>query len=230
MYLFPMLFHPSMLILLPALILAMYAQMKVKSTYRKFSGIQSTRRISGGKVAEALLGENGCTDVKIEVTPGNLSDHYDPRKKVLRLSEGVFRSTSIAAIGVAAHEVGHAVQHRMNYFPLNIRHAIFPVANIGSSLAMPLFLIGFLFQAQQLMTIGILFFTGAVLFQIVTLPVEFNASSRALKQLDSRNYLVGDEVRGARAVLNAAALTYVAATAVALAQLLRLILLRGSRD
>jgi hypothetical protein len=130
MYFFPMLFHPSILLLIPALILAMYAQMKVRNTYKKYSAVPTAKGITGGKAAEKLLGANGCGDVRIEVTPGNLSDHYDPRKKILRLSEGVYRSSSIAAVGVAAHEVGHAVQHKLNYLPLNIRHAIFPVANL----------------------------------------------------------------------------------------------------
>ncbi len=169
----------------------------------------------------------------IEKVPGDLTDHYDPRKKVLRLSQGVHDSTSIAALGIAAHETGHAIQHRNHYQPMAVRSFIYPVASLGSTLAFPLFFAGFIFSrggANILMDIGILLFTGAVAFSVVTLPVEFNASRRALALLEERRFLTPDEMVGARKVLSAAALTYVASTAMAAVQLLRMFLLRSSRD
>lgn len=219
-------------ILIPPLLFALYAQQKVKRTYRMFSKKLASSRISGAEVARQLLSSSGISDVTVEKTPGNLTDHYDPRKRVLRLSEGVYSSSSLAALGIAAHETGHAIQHHREYFPLQLRNAIYPVASLGSSLAFPLFFIGFIFSRQGpsiLMDIGILLFAGAVVFSVLTLPVEFNASRRALALLGEGRYLKKDELYGARKVLLAAALTYVAATAMAAIQLLRLILLRGSR-
>ncbi|MBE0460769.1 MAG: zinc metallopeptidase [Candidatus Aminicenantes bacterium] len=219
-------------ILIPPLLFALYAQQKVKSTYRMFSKKLASSRISGAEVARQILSSSGISDVTVEKTPGNLTDHYDPRKKVLRLSEGVYSSSSLAALGIAAHETGHAIQHHREYFPLQLRNAIYPVASLGSSLAFPLFFVGFIFSRQGpsiLMDIGILLFAGAVVFSVLTLPVEFNASRRALALLGEGRYLKKDELYGARKVLLAAALTYVAATAMAAIQLLRLILLRGSR-
>jgi len=197
-----------------------------------FSKKLASSRISGAEVARQLLSSSGISDVTVEKTPGNLTDHYDPRKRVLRLSEGVYSSSSLAALGIAAHETGHAIQHHREYFPLQLRNAIYPVASLGSSLAFPLFFVGFIFSRQGpsiLMDIGILLFAGAVVFSVLTLPVEFNASRRALALLGEGRYLKKDELYGARKVLLAAALTYVAATAMAAIQLLRLILLRGSR-
>ena len=220
-------------LLIPPLLLALYAQQKVRGTYRKFSAKHAASRISGAEVARQILGIKGAGEVKIEKTPGQLTDHYDPRKRVLRLSAGVFESSSISALGISAHEAGHALQHHSGYAPLHLRNAIYPVASIGSSLAFPLFFIGFLFSQKGpsiLMDIGILLFAGAVVFSILTLPVEFDASRRALALLREGNYLREDELQGAKRVLSAAALTYVAATAMAAMQLLRMFLLRQSRD
>lgn len=215
---------------LPALILAIYAQFKVSSTFNRFQRVRNERGYSANVVARALLDDAGLQDVPIEHVRGNLTDHYDPKTKVLRLSDSVYNSSSIAALGVAAHEVGHAIQHADEYAPLSVRNMIFPIANIGSSLAFPLFFIGLLFNFGILMNLGILFFGLAFLFQLVTLPVEFNASSRALALLSGGGYLSDTEVRGSKKVLNAAALTYVASAVMALAQLLRLLLLARSRD
>ncbi|HNQ81156.1 MAG: zinc metallopeptidase [Acidobacteriota bacterium] len=221
------------LLILPALILALIAQGMVKSTYAKYSRIGAASRITGAQVARLLLGQGGAGDVTIEQTPGQLTDHYDPRKKVLRLSEGVFGSSSLAALGIAAHETGHALQHRERYAPLMTRNLIYPVANIGSTLAFPLFFIGLLTAGSGtsiLMDIGIWLFVGAVAFTVVTLPVEFNASRRALALLKNQGYLGPQELVGAKKVLQAAAMTYVASTAMAVMQLFRLLIIRGSRD
>ncbi len=227
----PFLFYdPTILLLIPALAIAFWAQVRVKATFKKYNRVPANSGLTGKEVASRLLSESGLPDVQVEEIEGKLSDHYDPRKKVLRLSASTGRSRSVAAIGVAAHEVGHAVQHRQSYTAFQIRQSIFPVARFGSSLAFPLFFIGFLFTAPRLMDVGILLFSAAVVFQVATLPVEFNASSRALTLLRSRGILINDEVNQAEKVLQAAALTYVAATAVAALQLLRLILLRGARD
>lgn len=223
-------FDSTMLLLIPAAVLAIWAQWKVKSTYRKFSAIRTRAGRSGRAVASQILAGNRLGDVPVEAVPGALSDHYDPRTRVVRLSEHNYNSDSIAAVSVAAHEVGHAMQHGNDYGPLNIRHSLFPVANIGSSLAFPLFLGGLIFAWQPLMDIGIALFTIAVLFSVVTLPVEFNASRRAVAQLEQGGFLTADELDGARKMLTAAALTYVAATAMALTQLLRLLILRGRND
>lgn len=217
----------TFLLLIPALILAMWAQMRVQSTFNKFSRVRARAYRTGATVARELLDEAGLRDVAVERIGGQLTDHYDPRQRVVRLSSGVYDGVSIASLAVAAHETGHAIQHATNYVPLNVRSALFPVASFGSTAAFPLFFIGLLFGAPFLLDIGIWFFVAALAFQVVTLPVEFDASARAMRLLDAGGYLVGEEKRGARQVLTAAALTYVAAVAVSLMQLLRLLLLRG---
>ncbi len=221
---------PTFVLLIPALAFALYAQHKVRSTYQRFLRVPSSSGKTGRDVASAILSRNNLGDVKIEMTEKTLSDHYDPRTKVLRLSPHVYKGSSVAALGIAAHEAGHAIQDGKRYAPLRIRHGLFPVANIGTALAFPLFLLGFLFQFRSLMDIGILFFAGAVLFQVVTLPVEFNASRRALNQLEGTGLVDQRDIEGSRKVLSAAALTYVAAAAVAAIHLIRLLILRGSRD
>jgi len=220
-------------LLIPPLVLALYAQARVKGAYRKYSQVYASSRISGAQAASQLLQTSGAGDVKIEALPGELTDHYDPRTRVLRLSKGVYESASIAALGIAAHEAGHAIQHQNRYQPLALRTLLYPVASLGSTLAFPLFFVGFLFSRRGpsvLMDVGILLFAAAVLFSVVTLPVEFNASKRALVLLEERRFLTSDEMTGARRVLKAAALTYVASTAMAAMQLVRMFVLRQSRD
>ncbi len=233
-YGYGMFFDPTILLIIPAMILALVAQARVSSTFKKYSHVSARRGFTGADVARQLLLSAGITDVTVERIGGNLTDHYDPKSKVLRLSDSVYASSSIAALGVAAHETGHAIQHRESYFPLTFRNAIFPVVNIGSKLSMPLIMLGLVFSFLSgsiiLLQIGIILFALVVLFQIVTLPVEFNASRRALKLLGEYNYLSEDELKPARKVLSAAALTYVAAAAVAIANLLRLLLIFGRRD
>ena len=218
---------PTMILLIPAIILAIWAQTRVSSTYKKYSRVQSAQGITGEKAAEYLLQRNGITDVSVEAVEGNLSDHYDPRSKTVRLSVDNYRGRSLSALAVAAHEVGHAIQDKSGYGPLKIRHAILPATNLGSWAAFPLFFIGLIFSTPMLMDIGIVLFAGVVIFHFVTLPVEYNASNRALAQLGDNGMLMQEEVRGAKKVLNAAALTYVAATAVALLHLIRMLILRG---
>ncbi len=210
--------------------ITLWAQMRVKTTFAKYHQVRSRRGITGAQVARDILSFNRVSDIEVEETPGMLTDHYDPKAKKLRLSSEIYRSSSVAALGVAAHEAGHALQHHLGYAPLSIRNGIFPVANLGSQLAFPLFIAGFFFRSGIMMDIGIWLFLGAVIFQVITLPVEFNASRRALTLLESGNYLSRDEIGGARKVLSAAALTYVAATAVALMHLIRLLILRNSSD
>ena len=222
-------FDSTIVLLIPALIFAFWAQAKMKNTFRKYSQVRSGRGITGGEVARLLLDSYKLDNIPVERVQGHLTDHYDPRGKKLRLSNPVYSSDSLAALGVAAHETGHAIQHKDRYFPMNIRQVIYPAASFGSMLAFPLFFIGFLAQLPYLMDIGILFFVGALFFQVVTLPVEFNASRRALAILDQRGYIAPQEKDGVRKVLQAAALTYVAATAMAAMQLLRLLILRGRR-
>jgi Zn-dependent membrane protease YugP len=221
---------PTLVLLIPALALALYAQHRVRSTYQRFLRVPSSSGKTGKDVARAILRRNNLSDIKIEMTEKTLSDHYDPRTKVLRLSPHVFKGSSVAALGIAAHEAGHAIQDGTGYAPLRIRHGLFPVANIGTVLAFPLFVLGFLFQFRSLMDIGIILFAGAVLFQVVTLPVEFNASKRALSQLEGTGLVDQRDLEGGRKVLNAAALTYVAAAAVTATHLIRLLILRGGRD
>ncbi len=215
--------------LIPALILAIYAQSRVRSTYKKYARIRPKSGATGRQVARFLLNSHGLGNVAIEEIPGTLTDHYDPRKKVLRLSSDISRGSSLSALGVAAHEAGHAVQDGRSYFPLYVRNSFVPVANFGTKLAFPLFFIGFLFRGPMLMSLGILLYCGAVAFSVLTLPVEFNASKRALAMLKGGGFLDEDELPHARQVLSAAALTYVAACAMAIMQLIRLILLRGRR-
>lgn len=220
------LFSPFFLI---PIILVGWAQMRVRSAFKKYSQVPSMARLSGAETARRILSEQGIYDVGVEETGGSLSDHYDPSSKVVRLSSDNFHGHHLAGLAVAAHEVGHAIQHANGYLPLNLRHAILPVANLGSSLGFPMVIGGMLFGFTGLIDIGILFFAGAVIFQLVTLPVEFNASSRAMAIL-SQGYLAGDEVSSAKKVLNAAAMTYVAAAATAVMQLVHLLLMRGSDD
>jgi Zn-dependent membrane protease YugP len=221
---------PTFVLLIPALILALYAQHRVNSTYRYYLGVPSSSGRTGLEVARAILSRNNLGDIAVEMGTGTLSDHYDPRKKILKLSEPVYKGTSVAALGIAAHEAGHAIQDGTSYAPLRVRHGLFPVANVGTMLAIPLFLLGFLFQFRSLMDVGILFFSVAVLFQVVTLPVELNASKRALGELEHAGIVDPRDLAGGKKVLNAAALTYVAAAAMAAVQLLRLLVLRSSRD
>ena len=225
------LFDPSSLLLIPALILAFWAQNKVKRSYRKFSQVRSASGLTGATVARRLLNSNGMNDVEVEPVAGELSDHYDPRTRKVRLSEGIYNSGSVAALGIAAHEVGHAVQHANGYAALRFRHALLMPANLGTTLAFPIFLIGFIFSSVNvLMDIGIYLFLGALAFQLITLPVEFNASRRALVALRGTGMMADAEVDQARQVLSAAAWTYVAAATMALSHLLRLLILRGARD
>ena len=227
---------PTMLLLIPAMIFAFYAQHKVHSTYQKFSEIPATTRRSGREIALTILRQNGINDVDVEEGHGFLSDHYDPIHKKVRLSPHNFREASVAGVAVAAHEVGHAIQHAKGYAPLQFRTALFPVANIGTTLAWPIILVGLLFMPNvtiagvSLLDVGILLFSFGVLFQIVTLPVEFDASKRALVQINQLGLIAPEEQRGAKKVLDAAALTYVAAAAAAALQLIRLLILRNNRN
>jgi uncharacterized protein len=249
-------FDPTFILLIPAMIFAFWAQWKVKSTYQRYSRVRAMNGLTGAAMAARIMSSNGIVPVlteasggraaevggraragvervRIEAIGGVLSDHYDPQQQVVRLSEDNYAGDSIASIAVAAHEVGHVLQHAQGYAPLTLRTGIAPVANFGSMLAMPLFFIGWFFGAGHLtwlMDLGILFFAGAVVFHLVTLPVEFDASRRALAQLTSSGSISPDEVAGARKVLDAAALTYVAAAAMSALQLLRLVLLRNRRD
>lgn len=225
-------FDPTFVLLIPAVILALWAQMRVKSTYHKYARVRSASGLTGAQVARRLLNMHGLNDVEVEAVAGELSDHYDPRSKTVRLSEVVYNKTSVAALGVAAHEVGHALQHSKGYAPLAIRNALLGPANFGSTLAFPIFLVGFFFStgAGWLMDLGIYLFLAVLAFQVVTLPVEFNASRNAMSDLRSAGILARDEATYASKVLNAAALTYVAAAAVSLMHLIRLLILRSARS
>ena len=221
-------------LVLPCVLLSLWASSSVNSTFNRYSKQFSRRGITGAQAAERVLRQNGVSGVRIERVAGNLSDHYDPRTNVIRLSDSVYSSTSTAAIGVACHEAGHAVQYAQDYAPIKLRAAIIPVTNIGSKLAMPLILLGLLFGtfgelSYSLVYLGIACFGLSLVFQLVTLPVEFNASRRAMAAIEGGELLTQEEARGARKTLTAAAMTYLAATAVSLAQLLRLILLFGGR-
>ncbi len=225
-------YDSTYLIVLPAIIFALVAQLMVKSTFNKYSKIKNQYGYTARDVARRILDDNGLHNVNIEYISGNLTDHYDPSANVIRLSDSVYNSTSVAAIGVAAHEVGHAIQHSQGYGPIKIRQAIIPITQIGSNLAVPLVLVGMIFAALKwLIPVGVFLYAGVVLFQAVTLPVEFNASGRALRTLDENNILQSDEVRMSKKVLTAAAMTYVAAMFSSLMSLLRLILIanRGKR-
>ena len=217
------------ILVLPAVFLALWAQARVKSTFRKYSEQTTHRGLTGADAARAVLRANGVDDVHIERVEGQLTDHYDPRTNVIRLSQSVYDSTSVAAVGVAAHEAGHAAQYAQGYGPMKVRTAIIPATQVGSFLAWPLLFIGMFFNYPSLITMGIVFFGMATLFQLVTLPVEYNASHRAIAALAEGQYLTESELPGAQRTLNAAALTYVAALAVSLAQMLRLLLLFGGR-
>ncbi len=219
-----------LLLVVPTLILSIYAQIKVKSTFSKYSKIANKRGLTGRDAAIMLMRANSIADVSIERTAGSLTDHYDPTAKVLRLSQPVFDATSIAAIGVAAHETGHAIQHAKAYGPLALRSYLVPLANIGSTIGPYVAMAGLFFGMPFLLNVGIVLFSAAVVFYLITLPVEFNASNRALAMLSEKAILSDDELIGARKVLSAAALTYVASALTAMASLLRLILLSRNRD
>lgn len=223
-----------LVLVLPCLILSMWASARVNSTFKTYSSQISRRRLTGAQAAERVLHAHGVRNVRIERISGNLTDHFDPKSNVIRLSDSVYDNPSTAAIGVACHEAGHAVQYAQNYAPIKLRAAIIPITNFGSKLAMPLILLGIVLSAladfsYTLVYLGIACFSLSLVFQLVTLPVEFNASRRALESIESSAILTDDEIKGAKKTLSAAAMTYVAATAVALAQLLRLILLFGNR-
>jgi Zn-dependent membrane protease YugP len=222
-YGFGLYYDPTMILMIPALIFALWAQFKVKSTFERFSRVSNSRGLTASQVARQILDDNGLYNVKIERISGHLSDHFDPRTNVVRLSDSVYGSSSVASIGVAAHEVGHAIQYATNYKPIKVRSSLVPVTNIGSTLGIWLVIIG-MFISTTLAVVGVVLFATVVLFQLVTLPVEFNASSRALATLESQNILYGDELVGAKKVLSAAAMTYVAALVSSLATLLRLVI------
>lgn len=223
-------FDPTYFLVLIGVILSLWASARVKNTYAKYSGERSLSGMTGAQAAQRILSMAGIYDVKIQHVAGNLTDHYDPRNKTLNLSDAVYANASVAAVGVAAHEVGHAIQHDRGYAPLKMRSALAPVANIGANISWPIILVGLLLGGSPLLIeIGILMFSLAVAFQLITLPVEFNASNRALAMLEETGVLYADELPKTRKVLNAAALTYVAAAASSILQLLRLVLLFGNR-
>lgn len=223
-------FDPTFILLLPAIILAGYAQSKVSSTFNRYLRVRNSYGHTGYDVARRLLDINGLQDVPVERIGGRLSDHYDPRKRVLRLSQDVYSGNSIASVGVAAHECGHAIQHSEGYAPLVVRNTIAPIASFGSQASWLFIIAGFIFSWGQLIDVGILLFSLAVVFQVITLPVEFNASSRAVALLEANGLVPSNEIGPTRAVLKAAALTYVAAAFTAIMQLVRLFVLRGRRD
>ena len=217
------------LMMIVCFFISIFASTSLKSTYKKYMKIQNSSHFSGAQVAASILRQFGINDVRVEETSGELSDHYDPRYKVVRLSTENYHGTSIAAVSVAAHECGHAIQHAKHYAPLNIRNTIVPVVNLGSKLSWPMILIGLLLGITGFLDLGIILFSFSLIFQLITLPVEFNASSRALRILDESGMLYDDELRGAKKVLSAAAMTYVAAAIATLLSLLRLIILFGGR-
>lgn len=216
-------------LVLPAILISLYAQYKVQSTYKKYAKVLSAGGRTATEITRRILNENGLTNVSVSAVRGSLTDHYDPRKNAIFLSDSVREDVSVASIGVAAHEAGHAIQYAQGYLPIKLRNAVVPVANIGSTLSIPLILLGILLSAQPLITLGIFLFSLVLLFQLITLPVEFNASRRALQTLDNHGILSGEELKGAKKVLGAAALTYVAAALTSAAQLLRLMLLSRRR-
>jgi len=223
-------FDPTFLILIPAIIVGIWAQSKVNRTYDKYSKVQTRNGYTGEEIARMMLNEAGLFDVPIEVVNKRLGDHYDPRQRVLRLSQDIYSGRTIAAAGIAAHEVGHAIQHKESYSPLTFRNTIFPVVNISSSLSWVILIAGLIFSIKPLVYFGIAMFSVVVIFQLVTLPIEFNASTRALSVLKGRNILYEDETQGAAKVLDAAAMTYVAATLMAISQLIRLIAISKRND
>lgn len=229
-----MYFDPTIIILIPAIIFTFYAQSRVNSAYHRYAAVRNRRGISGAQAARRILDSNGLYDVPIEVSKGRLSDHYDPRKKIMRLSPQVYGDPSIASISIAAHEAGHAIQHADGYAPLGVRNFLAPLAMVVSNLAWPILIVGLLmisagnyFQGNMIFNIGILSYAAAVLFQAVTLPVEYNASNRAIEQLQGLGIIYTEETASAKKVLSAAALTYVAALAASIATLLRMLALRG---
>ena len=219
----------TILLVIPALIFTLWAQTSVNSAYRRYSQVRNASGLTGADAARRILNANGLYDVKIEMIPGEMTDHYDPRDRVVRLSQGTHSVATVAAVGIAAHEAGHAVQHATSYGALRLRNAILPVCRIGSAAAMPLFLIGLFLAADALMMFGILAYSVVTLFQLITLPVEFNASRRAMVALERSGHFSGEEADGARCVLRAAAMTYVAALATSLLTLLRLLVLASGR-
>jgi Zn-dependent membrane protease YugP len=223
-------FDPTYIILIPAILFAAFAQRKINSTFNTYLRVRNSNGYTGLQVARTILDNHGLQNIPIELINGNLTDHYDPRKRILRLSNAVYNGNSLASVGVAAHECGHAVQHQEEYGPLAIRNMIAPVASIGSQLSWILVIAGFIFGWLQLIDLGILFFSIAVIFQLITLPVEYNASGRAITMLTEYNLVPEVEIGPVKKVLSAAALTYLAATIVAVMQLVRLLLLRGRRD
>ena len=230
---FPFFYLPDryyIFLVIPALLLAGWAQMRVKTTFAQYSRSFVSNGLTGAQAARHILDANGLQHVRIEMIPGHLSDHYDPTAHVIRLSFDVYGQSTVAAVGVAAHETGHAIQHAKGYAPLQIRNTIIPLTNIGSTLSMPMILLGFFMGLQPLVSLGIILFSLVTLFQLITLPVEFDASKRALQTLDSYRLVSQQEHQGVHRVLSAAALTYVAALIVSVANLLRLILLFGNRD
>lgn len=227
----PFTFGSTYILVIIGALLSLAASARVKTTFAKYTKVRSLSGMTGAEAAERILHSAGIYDVAVRHVSGDLTDHYDPRDKTLKLSDSTFRSNSVAAVGVAAHECGHAIQHNQGYIPLTFRSALVPVANFGATISWPLILIGFLIvNSQFLITLGIILFSTAVLFQLVTLPVEFNASSRAVKILNDTGILYGDEISHTKKVLNAAALTYVAAAAASILQLLRLLILFGGRS
>jgi len=221
---------PTMIIVLPAILLALYAQLRVRSTYARYSQVPVSTGLTGAAAAQEILRRNGLANVQIERIDGMLSDHYDPRTRTLSLSSDVYGGASVAAVGVAAHETGHAIQHAREYAPLALRSAMVPTVQFGSWLAWPIFLLGYLFHSGTMLQLGILIFSAAVAFTVVTLPVEFDASARALRALREEGLVTADELRGVRSVLTAAALTYVAAAATAILELVRMLLLANRRE
>ena len=224
-----MFFTPYSLLVIPAILFAAWAQFKVRSTYKKYAQIGVRSGLRGADIAEYMMRSENVTEVALEQVAGEMTDHYDPKSKTVRLSEGVYHGSSIAALGIAAHEVGHVIQHARGYAPLGLRHFMYPVSAVGSKLAVPLIIAGLLFSSRGggfLLNLGIWFFAASVAFTLITLPVEFNASRRAMRALSSGGYLGEDELLGARKVLSAAAMTYVAAAAVAVLQLVQLLLMR----
>ena len=218
-----------LVLVLPTLIFSLWAQNRVTTSFKKYSKQRTVNAITGEEAARMILRQAGVSGVKIESIKGNLTDHFDPRTNVIRLSENVYNAPSIAAVGVAAHEAGHAIQYASGYAPMKFRSAIIPITNIGSKLSMPLILIGVVFSMTGLINIGIWLFAAVVLFQLITLPVEFNASNRAVAALDGSGFVSKEEINASKKVLSAAALTYVGAMAVSLAQLIRLIIIAGRR-
>lgn len=228
-------YYSSMIFLIPAILFTLYAQSKVNSAYARFARVANRRGMTGAQAARMILDANGMSDVPIQVVAGKLSDHYDPRHRVMRLSQQVYHEPSIASVAIAAHEAGHAIQHSVGYSPLKIRNTIVPVVNICSNMAWPILMVGLLMghsvMGDMVFNLGVLLFSSALVFQLITLPVEFNASNRALEQMEAMGIVTNDqETRGAKKVLSAAALTYVAALAMAVANLIRILSMRGRRD